>query len=610
SNRSFVKVYVYRDGKKPAKNDPNEISTLGGSGGAARGGAPSDSRYACWFNIGSVDSFEQKLDDLQDELDINPRDNVPVIYVSEMSLVGELLKIAPTLLLIGFFVMMSRSAMSSMGGGGPGGMMGVGKAKPTIVTKAGKIKTLFKDVAGCDEAKVEVLEFVDFLKNPDKYERLGATVPKGALLSGPPGTGKTMLAKATAGEAGVPFLSMNGSDFIEMFVGVGPSRVRDLFEQARKHAPCILFIDEIDAIGRARGRGGFSGGSDERENTLNALLVEMDGFNTKKGVVIFAATNRPDILDNALKRPGRFDRQISIDIPDQPGRVQIFNVHLGPVKAVEDKEALAKRLAEMTPGMSGAQIANVCNEAALIAARASRDGVTLDDFEGAVDRTIAGIERKTKILSPEEKKVIAYHEAGHAVAGWYLEHSDPLLKVSIVPRGEGALGYAQYVPKEAFLKSREEQLDTMCLALGGRIAEMIFFDHFSSGAQNDLQRVLDIAHKQVAVYGFNERVGLVSFPPSNDGGVNAKKPFGEQTARMIDEEVKKIVDEAHTRTMALLTEHKDKLEAVAQLLMEKEKINADDMQKLIGDRCAHRAHARVRFGWDGEAAKRACRHHW
>jgi AFG3 family protein len=418
--------------------------------------------------------------------------------VSEVSMGQELLKIAPTILLIGFLLAMSRGLMSSMGSmGGGGGMMNVGKAKPTIITKHGKVNVNFKDVAGCDEAKVEVMEFVDFLKNPKKYERLGADLPKGALLHGPPGTGKTMLAKATAGEAAVPFLSMNGSDFIEMFVGVGPARVRDLFEQARKSSPCILFIDEIDAIGRARGSGGFSGGSDERENTLNALLVEMDGFNTKSGVVIFGGTNRPDVLDKALMRPGRFDRQIEIGIPDKDGRIQILKVHLEPLKLEDPVDELAERIGKMTPGMSGAELANVCNEAGLIAARNDRKQVSIQDFDAAIDRCIGGIERKSKMLQPDEKKTIAYHEAGHAVAGWYLEHVDPLLKVSIVPRGNGALGYAQYVPKEQFLRSREELSDTLCLALGGRIAEKLFFGAVSSGAQNDLERVTQIAFSQV-----------------------------------------------------------------------------------------------------------------
>ena len=391
-----------------------------------------------------------------------------------------------------------------------------------------------------------------------------------------------MLAKATAGEASVPFLSMNGSDFIEMFVGVGPARVRDLFTQARKSAPCILFIDEIDAIGRARGRGGLGGGSDERENTLNQILVEMDGFNTDAGVVIFGGTNRPDILDPALMRPGRFDRQIEIGIPDKPGRTQILKVHLEPLQIEQEPDTVAERLGHMTPGMSGAELANVCNEAGLIAARNERKKVSSEDFEAAIDRVIGGIERKSKVLNPLERRTVAYHEAGHAVAGWYLEHVDPLLKVSIVPRGSGALGYAQYVPKEQFLKAQEELEDTMCLALGGRIAEQLFGFGFSSGAQNDLERVTQIAQGMVSMYGFNERLGLVSYPPEEDMSFN--KPYGETTAKIIDEEVAKIIENAHSRTLALLTERKAELETIAELLLDKEKITGEDMQAAIGDR--------------------------
>lgn len=575
ANKSIAKVYV-----KQGYTNPDDVTTIEPEPGQRQ----EPGKFEVFFNIGSVDNFDRKLDDIQKELDIDPRQHVPVVYAQEISMVNELMKLAPTLLLIGFFLAMSRGAISQMGGmggGGAGGMFNVGKAKPTIISKTGKVSVTFKDVAGCDEAKVEIMEFVDFLKNPKKYERLGAEVPRGALLFGPPGTGKTMLAKATAGEANVPFLSMNGSDFIEMFVGVGPSRVRDLFAQARKSAPCILFIDEIDAIGRARGRSGMGGGgSDERENTLNAMLVEMDGFNTKSGVVILGGTNRPDILDKALLRPGRFDRQVEIGIPDKPGREAILKVHLKPLKMAGDRDKTAEVLSAMTPGMSGAQLANVCNEAALIAARHERPEIIQIDFESAIDRTIAGIERTTKVLDPKEREMVAYHEAGHAVAGWYLEHVDPLLKVSIVPRGGSALGYAQYVPKEQFLKTKEELEDTLCMALGGRIAEQEFFNAFSSGAQNDLERVTDIAFRQVALFGMNERLGLVSYP-GEDGFL---KPYGEATAQMIDEEVKKIVDTAHARTEALLTEHREKVEIVAQLLLKQEKITAQDVQAAIGDR--------------------------
>ena len=581
SNKTVAKVYVKILDEQTGSGESN--STAGHEVDNAESAAfRSLGKYEVYFTIGSLDSFERKLNDLQDEMAVPPRDYVPVMYVSEVSVANELLKLAPTLLLIGFFLVMSRGAISQMGGMGGGGMMGVGKAKPNIVTKHGNVGVKFKDVAGCDEAKVEVMEFVDFLKNPKRYERLGADLPKGALLHGPPGTGKTMLAKATAGEAAVPFLSMNGSDFIEMFVGVGPARVRDLFEQARKSAPCILFIDEIDAIGRARGRGGFGGGNDERENTLNAILVEMDGFNTTSGVVIFGGTNRPDILDKALMRPGRFDRQIEIGIPDKAGRVQILKVHLEALKMEEDIDAVAERLGHMTPGMSGAELANVCNEAGLIAARNERTKVAAEDFESAIDRVIGGIERKSKVLNPKEKETIAYHEAGHAVAGWYLEHVDPLLKVSIVPRGAGALGYAQYVPREQFLKSVEDLEDTLCLALGGKVAEQLFGFGASSGAQNDLERVTQIAQGMVTKYGMNDRVGLVAYPSQD--GTQFNKPFGEEMARMIDEEVGGIVRRAHDRTIALLTERKAEVETVAKLLLDKEKISAEDVRKAIGDR--------------------------
>lgn len=582
SNKSVAKVYVKSLDEQTGSGETN---TTGGYEVDSKdpAGFRSLGNYEVYFNIGSMDSFERKLNDLQDEMAVHPRDYVPVMYVSEVSVAHELLKLAPTLLLIGFFLAMSRGAISQMGGmGGAGGMMGVGKAKPNIVTKHGNVGVKFKDVAGCDEAKVEVMEFVDFLKNPKKYERLGADLPKGALLHGPPGTGKTMLAKATAGEAAVPFLSMNGSDFIEMFVGVGPARVRDLFEQARKSAPCILFIDEIDAIGRARGRGGVGGGNDERENTLNQILVEMDGFNTTSGVVIFGGTNRPDILDKALMRPGRFDRQIEIGIPDKAGRVQILKVHLESLKMEGEIDKVAERLGHMTPGMSGAELANVCNEAGLIAARNERTSVAPVDFESAIDRVIGGIERKSKVLDPKERETIAYHEAGHAVTGWYLEHVDPLLKVSIVPRGAGALGYAQYVPREQFLKTTDDLKDTLCLALGGKVAEQLFGFGASSGAQNDLERVTQIAQGMVSTYGMNDRIGLVAYPSQD--GTQFNKPYGEETARMIDEEVGKIIKEAHDRTTALLTERKSEVETIALLLLDKEKITAEDVQKAIGDR--------------------------
>ena len=455
--------------------------------------AQSEAQY--WFALGSVAHFEKKLEQSQAELGVAPRDYLPVTYESETSMSSELIKLGPTLLLIGFWIFMMRGAggLGGMmgGGGGAGGrnIFQVGKSKPTIITKEQKTGVTFKDVAGLAEAKVEVMELVDFLKNPQRYKDLGAKIPKGALLTGPPGTGKTLLAKATAGEANVPFLSVSGSDFIEMFVGVGPSRVRDLFAQAKQMQPCIVWIDEIDAVGRARNKGGgMSGGNDERENTLNQLLVEMDGFQTTGNIVVLAGTNRPDTLDSALIRPGRFDRQIEVGSPDISGRAEIFRVHLPKLTLADEPHELSQKLASLTPGFSGAEIANVCNEAALMAARRKAEQVELPDFHAAMDRVIGGLEKRSKVLTTAEKTRVAHHEAGHATVGWFLQHASPLLKVSIVPRGMAALGYAQYVPKEKKLHTKEQMLDTMCMMLGGRIAEALFFSgrdgtlHLDGGA--------------------------------------------------------------------------------------------------------------------------------
>ena len=425
------------------------------------------------------------------------------------------------------------------------------------------------------------MEIVDFLKNPKKYTDLGGKIPKGALLIGPPGTGKTLLAKAVAGEANVPFFSLSGSDFVEMFVGVGASRVRDLFRQAKEKAPCIIFIDEIDAIGRARGRNLVQGANDERENTLNQLLTEMDGFSTNSGVIILAATNRPDILDSALMRPGRFDRQISIDKPDIAGREAIFKVHLRPVKIGTDVDA--HKLAVQTPGFAGAEIANVCNEAALIAARKAKTQVEMQDFQDAIDRVIGGLEKKNKIISPEEKKIVGYHEAGHAIVGWFLEHAAPLVKVSIVPRGVAALGYAQYLPKEQYLYTKEQLLDTVCMALGGRVAEDIVFGKISTGAQNDLERITRLAFDMVAIYGMNDKIGNVSYnDPQNEYGFN--KPYSEKTAEMIDNEVRSFISSAYARTKTVLIEKKAELYKLAEVLLEKEIIYQSDLEQLLGKR--------------------------
>jgi AFG3 family protein len=485
---------------------------------------------------------------------------------------------------IGIFLIFWSVMFRRAGGGGGGGpnIFNIGRARATLFDKDTKVNISFKDVAGLEEAKLEVMEVVDFLKNPKKYTNLGGKIPKGVLLVGPPGTGKTLLAKAVAGEAGVPFFSLSGSDFVEMFVGVGASRVRDLFKQAKEKAPCIIFIDEIDAIGRARGKNLVQSSNDERENTLNQLLAEMDGFGTDSGVILMAATNRPDILDSALLRPGRFDRQISVDRPDLVGREQIFAVHLKPLTKLSS-DVDASKLAAQTPGFAGAEIANVCNEAALIAARKGKESVEMIDFQDAIDRVIGGLEKKNKIISPEEKAIVAYHEAGHAVAGWFLEHADPLLKVSIVPRGVAALGYAQYLPKEQYLYRTEQLMDSMCMTLGGRVAEDIFFGKISTGAQNDLERNTKLAYSMVTIYGMSEKVGNVSFyDPTGEYGY--QKPYSEKTSELIDEEVRSLLGKAYNRTKELLLSKKDQVESVAKELLTKEILFKSDLERLIGPR--------------------------
>ncbi|CAM0136964.1 unnamed protein product [Umbelopsis sp. WA50703] len=534
-----------------------------------------------YFSIGSIDAFEKKLEEAQSELQIPPSERIPVAYKEEVNVASMVLNIAPTILMIGFLVYMTRRAGAA--GGSSQGIFGIGKSKAKMFNQESDVRIKFKDVAGADEAKEEIMEFVKFLKNPAQYERLGAKIPKGAILSGPPGTGKTLLAKATAGEAGVPFFSVSGSEFVEMFVGVGPSRVRDLFATAKKHTPCIIFVDEIDAIGKARGKGGQMGGNDERESTLNQLLVEMDGFESHEHVVVLAGTNRPDVLDPALMRPGRFDRHITIDRPDIKGRAQIFLVHLRPIKTSEVLKTLANKLAALTPGFSGADIHNVCNEAALIAARHHKDEVTEEDFEQAIERVIAGLEKKSRVLSPEEKKIVAYHEAGHAIAGWYLEYADPLLKVSIIPRGVAALGYAQYLPKDQYLYSTKQLMDRMCMTLGGRVAEHLFFDTITTGAQDDLSKVSKQAYAQVTTYGMNDAVGPISYKdPAQEESF--QKPFSEATGTMIDAEVRKLVNKAFDRTFKLLSEKKEDIEKVAQLLLKNEVITREDMENLLGKR--------------------------
>lgn len=486
----------------------------------------------------------------------------------------------PILLIAFVFILMMRKVGGGGAAGGPGGIFNIGKSKATLFERGTRVNVNFNDVAGLDEAKVEVMEIVDFLKNPKKYTALGGKIPKGALLVGPPGTGKTLLAKAVAGEAQVPFFSLSGSDFVEMFVGVGASRVRDLFKQAREKAPCIIFIDEIDAIGRARGKNVMMS-NDERENTLNQLLVEMDGFGTDLGIIILAATNRPDVLDSALLRPGRFDRQITIDRPDLVGREAIFKVHLVPIKVSESLDI--HKLAEQTPGFAGADIANVCNEAALIAARKNKESVDMSDFQDAIDRVIGGLEKKNKIISPEEKEIIAYHEAGHAICGWYLEHAYPLLKVTIVPRGTAALGYAQYTPKEQYLYNTDQLTDQICMTLGGRAAEDIFFGKISTGASNDLQQITKIAYSMITVYGMNEKLGNISFyDPAQENYFT--KPYSEETGKMIDDEVRKLIDNAYSKTKQLLTEKKSDVEKLAKELLVKEVLFKSDVEALIGKR--------------------------
>ena len=489
--------------------------------------------------------------------------------------------VLPLLLIVLIWILLMRKMGGGAGGGsGPGGIFNIGKSRATLFDKGTRVNITFADVAGLDEAKVEVMEIVDFLKSPKKYTALGGKIPKGALLVGPPGTGKTLLAKAMAGEAQVPFFSLSGSDFVEMFVGVGASRVRDLFKQAREKAPCIIFIDEIDAIGRARGKNAIMS-NDERESTLNQLLVEMDGFSGESGIIVLAATNRPDVLDSALLRPGRFDRQITIDKPDVKGREEIFKVHLKPIKISQKLDI--HKLAEQTPGFAGADISNVCNEAALIAARKGKEAVDMEDFQDAVDRVIGGLEKKNKIISADEKKIIAYHEAGHAICGWYLEHAYPLLKVTIVPRGTAALGYAQYTPKEQYLYNTDQLMDQICMTLGGRASEEIFFHKISTGAQNDLQQITRIAYSMVTVYGMNDKVGNVSFyDPAQENSFT--KPYSEETSRLIDEEVRKLIDDAYVKTKNLLEEKKEQVEKLAEALLDKEVLFQSDVESLIGKR--------------------------
>src|SRR5687768_7505876 len=568
SNRNLVKIYL-KKGALPKYSDKLEKGV---------GKTSADGPHMS-FKIVSGDSFK---DDMREFYTANPEiKDVGTVDTESDWFSKSLSFLLPILLFVGLWILLMRKMGGGAGGGaGPGGIFNIGKSKATLFDKGTKVNITFADVAGLDEAKVEVMEIVDFLKSPKKYTALGGKIPKGALLVGPPGTGKTLLAKAMAGEAQVPFFSLSGSDFVEMFVGVGASRVRDLFKQAREKAPCIIFIDEIDAIGRARGKNVMMS-NDERESTLNQLLVEMDGFGTDVGIIVLAATNRPDVLDTALLRPGRFDRQISIDKPDLKGREAIFKVHLKPIKV--SKTLDVHKLAEQTPGFAGADIANVCNEAALIAARKGKEAVSMEDFQDAVDRVIGGLEKKNKIISPAEKRIVAFHEAGHAICGWYLEHAYPLLKVTIVPRGTAALGYAQYTPKEQYLYNTDQLNDQICMTLGGRASEDIFFGKISTGAQNDLQQITRIAYAMVTVYGMNDKVGNISYYDPNQDQTFTK-PYSEETSKIIDQEVRLLIDVAYERTKALLQEKKAQVEILAERLLEKEVLFQSDVEALIGKR--------------------------
>jgi AFG3 family protein len=536
------------------------------------------------YNIGDIGSFEPFILEAQKAAGYTEKELIYPDYVTRKNYLAEALSwlLFPALLIILWLFLMKR--MSGGGAGGAGGIFSVGKSRAQIFDKDTNVKLNFNDVAGLEEAKTEIMEIVDFLKNPKKYTQLGGKIPKGALLIGPPGTGKTMLAKAVAGEANVPFFSISGSDFVEMFVGVGASRVRDLFKQAKEKAPCIVFIDEIDAVGRARGRNANFGSNDERENTLNQLLTEMDGFGTNMGVIILAATNRADILDRALMRAGRFDRQIHVELPDLNEREAIFKVHLRPIKLEKDFDVTF--LAKQTPGFSGADIANVCNESALIAARKNKTVVEKQDFLDAVDRIVGGLERKTKIISPVEKKTIAYHEAGHATVSWLLEHASPLLKVTIIPRGR-ALGAAWYLPEERQLTTREQILDEMAYALGGRASEDLVFGKISTGALSDLEKITKQAYAMVAFFGMSEKVGNISFyDSSGQSDFGFTKPYSEKTAELIDQEVNLIIAESYVRAKEVLKNNMKGLTELAELLLEKEVIFSEDLERIFGKRKA------------------------
>ena len=574
-------IYIVRNGGKAEITlKPEKVETH--SDLVAKGFNQKSVGPQYYVPFGTLEQFEKNLQDAQKEYPEEASD-VFIDYKDDFNWWGEVITLfLPLAIFVGIWIFFMRRMSKGAGGGGGGGIFNVGKSKAKLFDKESNIKITFKDVAGLAEAKQEVEEIVSFLKSPDKYTKLGGKIPKGALLVGPPGTGKTLMAKAMAGEANVPFFSMSGSDFVEMFVGVGASRVRDLFKQAKEKAPCIIFIDEIDAIGRARGKNPNMGANDERENTLNQLLTEMDGFETNSGVIILAATNRADILDSALLRAGRFDRQIYVDLPELKDREEIFKVHLKPLKLAEDIDYAF--LAKQTPGFSGADIANVANEAALIAARKNKSAVEKQDFLDSIDRIVGGLENRSKVIKPSEKKAIAYHEAGHATVSWLLQHAHPLLKVTIVPRGK-ALGAAWYLPQERQITTKDQLLDQMCSVLGGRAAEEIVFGEISTGAQNDLERATKQAYAMVSIYGMSDKVGMLSYYDSTgQSDFSFTKPYSEKTAELIDAEVKDMVSAAYKRAKQLLNDHREQHRQVAELLIEREVIFSDDLENILGKR--------------------------
>jgi cell division protease FtsH len=570
SNRGVAQVFMTKDALALTKYKP--------SAKAPSFGGVKLPNYTVEF--GDAKSFEEQL---KLAIKTSSPETRLVFDREDEGITDLLISILPFVFIIGIWLFLMKRMSGGGAGGGGGQIFNIGKSKAKLFDQKTDVKTTFKDVAGLEGAKEEVQEIVDFLKNPEKYTSLGGKIPKGALLVGSPGTGKTLLAKAVAGEAKVPFFSLSGSDFVEMFVGVGASRVRDLFKQAKEKSPAIIFIDEIDAIGRARGKSNMSGSNDERENTLNQLLTEMDGFGTNTNVIVLAATNRADILDKALMRAGRFDRQIYVDLPDVREREEIFEVHLRPLKKVENELDTAF-LAKQTPGFSGADIANVCNEAALIAARNGKKAVGKQDFLDAVDRIVGGLEKKNKLITPSEKKTIAFHEAGHATVSWMTEHAAPLIKVTIVPRGQ-SLGAAWYLPEERQIVRPEQMLDEMCATMGGRAAEKVIFNNISTGALSDLEKVTKQARAMVTIYGLNEKVGNITYyDSSGQQEYSMTKPYSEQTAVIIDEEISKIIEEQYHRAIKILEENKDKLTQLAEILLEKEVIFKDDLEKIFGKR--------------------------